>query len=123
MQLTRSPPPAPTFSQPTRALGIYLSLSAATTQGTRTCNSCNGRSTIETTAQNTFARYYRGGGRGRGGRDEVYGGRDRDRFSFSNWRYGERYDGHNNGKNRRDDYARNCEVLGGDGRCIPLQLR
>ena len=101
--------------------GVELALSAATTQGTRICDSCNGRGTIENTSHNASGRYGRGGGRGngrgRGRRSDEYGGRDQDRSNYSNWRHGGRGDGRSSENNRRDDYARNYETHNrGDGR-------
>ena len=91
-------------------VGADLVLSAVTTQGTKTCDLCNGRGIIETIAHNTFGRYDRRDGRGRGGCGDGYGGRDRDRSNYSDWRHGGRNDGHTNGNYRRDDYAHNHDT-------------
>ena len=85
--------------------GTDLVLSAATTQGMRTCDSCNGRGTIELTAHNTSGRYDRRDERDRGGRGDGCGGRDRGRSNYSSWRHGGRGNGHTNDNNRRDEYA------------------
>ena len=64
--------------------GTGLILSAAATQGAKTCESGNGRSIIENAAHNTFGRYDRHDERGRGGRGGRYSGRNQGRYNYGN---------------------------------------
>ena len=63
-------------------VGTDLVLPAATTQGAKACESCNGRGIIEATAHNTFGCSDRRGGRGRGGYGNGHGGCDRDHTGY-----------------------------------------
>ena len=98
-------------------VGADLVLSAVTTQGANTCESCNGRGIIEATVHNPLGRSGWRDRRGRGRRGDGHGGHDRDRTSYSsNWRHGGRGGGHNGGSDQRDGHTRGYDAHGYDAR-------
>ena len=80
--------------------GTDLVLSATTARGTRTCESCNGRGTVEAITHNTTGRYDRRDRGNRGGRAN----------SDSNWRHGGQGYRHSDEDNRRGDHTRSYDV-------------